>query len=128
MRPPIIFNETNKPKIEAWLDEVQNRSRERKISMKEIAQMLSEVSDYLDIPKKHLEGTFFDCDYRAQEFPKAYSKKSWSAPQSTHVQAAFNNGKWKILDIYRGDCGKTRYKIILSDSAKEALIKRFSTK
>lgn len=123
---PIIFNETNKTKIEKLLDEEQKTARVRCIEVKEMERMIKEAEDYLDIPKKYLEGTVIDCDYHAQTFPNCYK----GVPESTQFGAKFENGKWRIIWIGRYITRRAghKFEIELSDSAKEAIIKRFSTK
>lgn len=125
MKKAIIWNENNKKRIEAELNEVQKRSRARTITMNDIQSMLNKMESYLDIPKKHLEGVKFEADWNAQNFPRAYKY----SPDSTIVEGIYSKGKWRITNIYRYTTHREGHMldIELTDEAKEALVDRFST-
>ena len=115
-----------KAAVQAELDEQQYRCRERILSVAMIFGILRDVEDYLNVhPKKALEGTKVWADPFAQKFPRSYKGR----PMSTEIQAYYHNGSWRLTSICRIYCTSGhKVQITLSESAKEAIIQRMSSR
>ena len=122
----IIIRMRNEEKIMKMIRDVQGKATARTIdSFEEIAQILNEIHERLgDIPKTSLEGTLVYYDFR-QYFPSAYKY----TPESTHIDLRFHNGSWRLIRVNRGRCPSTtkdyKYEMHLSDTAKEAILRRY---
>lgn len=124
MEKEIKLTEGNESKITAVIDEVQSKSRVRTISIVDIKLALEHIENETRVTKKALEGTTVLVDENAQHFPNTYKGK----PQSTHFTARYSKGNWYITDIFRGDTftNARRFRVNLSDTAKQAVLDRMS--
>ena len=105
------------------IDSVEKRCTARTIRAEYICAAIKEIEDRLyNISKKALNGTSFGYDVHAQSFPHAYKYK----PESTQFSAKFNGKEWFVTDIWRGLCDKRKCGIILSDTAKEAMLEKIT--
>lgn len=105
--------------LESAIKAAEGKASVRKISCDDIFDAVDEVEERLSISKKAMDGViiYFDCN--AQDFPNAYKY----VPESTHFAAVYKNGSWRVTDIRRDVCNKKRICIVLTDTAKEAIIK-----
>ena len=101
----------------------EKRCKARTISTWNVIEDLIAVEDRLHITKKAMEWTTVIIDHNASTFAKAYMGMSYSIPHSTIVCAEYHNGGWILTDIRRDDCGKEKYHLRLSETAKEAILK-----
>lgn len=101
----------------------EGRATARTITAQDIVDAVERVTDELCIYKKAMEGISADIDLHAQIFPAAYKY----IPESTQFSVLFKGGYWRVTRIVRDRCGSgNRYRITLTDGAKDAIIKRFS--
>lgn len=116
----------NKPesiiKLNEAIKEAEGRATARVITAGGVLRMLERVEDYLDIPKKYLDGVEVEADINAQHFPSAYKY----IPESTQFKAVYKRGAWRITAVYRAQVkGPTMAAAIkLTEEAREAIIKR----
>lgn len=119
MTKEIIFNEKNYGKLNEELDKVQAKSRTRTISVEDMKYALESLEKKLGISKKNMNGLKIDFCYFAERYPNKYK---W-IPEGTCFTATYKNGSWRVVDIYRGNCDKTRrYEIYWTEAAKAAFI------
>lgn len=126
MKKKIIFKPENYEKINAVLEQVQGKCRERCIDVEIMREVFETIHDKIDISKRAMEGTVINVDYHADKFPNAYKY----APKSTKFVAEYHAGKWYIENIYRSETCRHSDKgicLMLSDSAKEAILDCFSS-
>ncbi len=118
----IIIKDANRDRIEAEIKKVQAKCKERLIDYDIIVRMVAEVERTLDIPKCRLKGVTVDCDWNAQEFANAYH----GTPESTQFYAEYTGTVWKLLDVSRCACrrSKSQHIVKLTDDAKAAIIER----
>lgn len=118
----IIIKDENRDRIEAELEKVQGKCRERLITYKGICDVLKEVENELAIPKKALKGVRVDIDWNAQHFAKAYKY----TPESTQFRAVHTGTAWKLTYVVRCACRvpSKGHLVTLTDEAKAAIIKR----
>lgn len=117
----IIFKEKNFDKIQKILDDVQNRCTARTITIKDMEDYLKKAEAKLELPKKYLDGVKVLIDCNAQDFPRAYKY----TPMSTYFCATYKSGSWRITDIDRGETEKIPVKIVLTQEAKDQILKKF---
>ena len=112
-------------KLQTELDCVQQNTRARNITASEIMEASQCIFEALKIPKKALNGCRFKVDLNAKNLMKYGS----SIPESTIFILEFRNGHWLVTDLFRGETHRegSNVKANLSDEAKEALIRRFSS-
>lgn len=77
----------------------------------------------INIPKKHFDGTTIYVKAFAGNFPAAYN----GIPTTTEAEFYNKNGKWFLVGLYRVNVRTTAVTCDFSDSAKEAIVKRFTT-
>ena len=94
----------------------------RKIDVKDIADDLLEINEYLGISKKAMKGTSVHVDHNAQSFPGAYK----GTPESTQFDAEFTTA-WFITDIVRDSCIRRKFALKLSETAKEEYLRNAET-
>ena len=106
------------------LTEVQKRCTARTISEDDIVRTLIEIEDDLKISKKAMDEIVAEVDINAQSFPSAYKY----IPESTHFLARYKSGSWRLTRLGRNTTKspKSAIRLLLTDAAKEALIKRFT--
>lgn len=111
-------------RLNAIIAEAQAKARVRTIDARSLADALDHIEGKLDITKKALNGTRVYIDFHAQDFPNAYK----GIPESTQVEAIYRNGSWRITWIGRRQTQRAsrRYHLELSDTAREALLNRFT--
>lgn len=116
------FEEAAQP-LTKVIKQAEGKSRERTIDASDICKGITEVEKQLQgITKKAMKGVKFGYDTNAQSFPKAYKY----IPMSTIFTAEFDGKEWRITDIYRGECGKGKCDISLTDEAKKAILEKIS--
>lgn len=120
----IIIDMAHADALQAEIDTVQKRARARTITIADIIEKCEEVSRRLDISRKALENVVFYADVNASHFPSAYN----GIPESTHFQAAFMGGKWRLIKVYRYRVSAPTMgtKIKLTDTAKIAVLARIT--
>lgn len=120
----ILINGSHTEKLTAALEEIQSRCTARTLTVSDIEWNLDKVTKELGIPKKAMTGVKLHYT-GAQQFPNAYN----GLPESTHFRAEFNGRVWVITEIFRTTCPDriNNTSVELSESAKEALLARFST-
>lgn len=109
-------------KLESILEESQKRAKTRTITLLDIKEAIEEIENNLNCTKRSLNGSKIYVDVNAQQFPSAYKY----TPISTLFTAIYKNNKWYITDISRGTCTNKKYKIILSDEAKENILQNIA--
>lgn len=116
----IIIKDSNKEKIEIELTKAQQSCTRRTIRFDDLANIIKDIEDKLDIPKKHMLGVDADVDYNAQDFPRAYKFN----PSSTHIRIKKVASGWALIDVWRGICRPStqRYILDLPDDAIMAIV------
>ena len=118
----IIIKEENKERIEKIIKEVEGKSKVRKCTYQDLITYTNRIEKNLGISKSALNGTTAWISPHGATFPKAYKY----SPQGTAFQVKFTNGTWKVIEICRGNINRDdTYRLILSESAKDAIINRF---
>lgn len=124
----IIVHERNRAKIEKAIAEAQGKSRERTITADDVFEFCTRILGMYvavyDIHKKDLEGSSFDVDRYAQDFPNAYK---WR-PMSTQFHVVYDKGRFVLLSVTRGYTRGSGKKVIadLAERTKNAIIERAS--
>ena len=120
----IVINGQHQQRLAAALESVQQKCAARTLGVGDIDHIIASVDSELRIPKKHIAGTKLYYS-GAQKFPNAYRYQ----PMSTHVFAEHNGRHWVIKGIGRHSCPDRidNITLVLSDSAKAALDKRFQS-
>lgn len=121
---PIVFKESNYPKIEDEIKAVEGKATARRITTALIAYEIAKIERELSIPKKYMKGVKAHVDYNAQSFPKAYKY----TPVSTHVKLEHTGSYWKVVDIWRDECQISGREIVLTltEDAKSAIIAKYT--
>lgn len=111
-------------KLAQILEDVQRRSKVRTIDVAAIIDSLVEIEDELDISKKAMEGITVHVDRNAQDFPSAYKY----VPESTHFEAVYKNGSWRVTKVSRDVTLRARQRITIThtEESKAALLARFT--
>lgn len=94
---PIIINDGNMAKIEAWIKEAEGKATARTIKAQDIADACQYIEKTLGIAKTHMEGVEFSVDIHAQNFPNAYKYRA----ESTQFEVIRQGGKWRVTNICR---------------------------
>lgn len=118
---PIIVDTLHLDDIDAALNAVQSRSRERLVTVKDVLDTTEKLFDLLSIPKNALNGCTFDVDLYAQHLP-------WrSSLVSTQFSLKFKRNTWYLTGVARTFVHSTKVKIIsnLTEEAKAALIDKY---
>lgn len=116
------INIDNIGKLETAIKEAEGKATARTITAPEIQYILHEIED--GIAKKKLHGTRVHYT-GAEYFPKSYKYR----PESTHWVAENINGKWYVVEIFRGICPNRRtynVEITYSETAKQAILENAS--
>lgn len=121
MTKSIIISETNKAKIDELIKIAQKGCSVRTITFSEIQKSLLSLQDRLAITKKALEGTMVIIDINYSTFPNAYK----GIPQSTAFRATFIKGNWKLIEVYRARTQSKEFTVLLSESAKSAILEGY---
>lgn len=125
----IVIKKSNAEKIMIAINAVQGRSTERIFyAYGQIEAICDSVEKRLNIIpsrgfKKAIEGTEFVYDFR-QHFPNCYK---WT-PYSSWIKCRYHKGTWRLVSYGRDECPNKYgypYKLILSDTAKEAILKEY---
>lgn len=122
----IAIKDTNKTKIDAVLNSVQEKCKVRLASYSDVVAACETIEKRLDIPARAMVGVVADVDPNAQTFPRAYREKCWGRVLSTHFTVVRTSSGWSLCGADRAACmGSTEgYSVTLTDAAKAALIKR----
>lgn len=119
------INVNDSEKLAAALEVVQKGVRARTIDYSDIMDAVEEVEARLEslLPKKCWKGIRVSCDMNAQNFPSAYSQKSWDNPKSTTFTLERGSAHWFVVDLRRRDCASVngRYVLEMSDEQKMAV-------
>lgn len=132
MKPIIIRDYTDTEtvnKINAWIDEVQKRSKVRTISAYDIIDTCKDLDKLFEIvPKKHRDGITSEVDPNAQTFPGAYRRKG--IPESTQFRLMYKNGTWRLTDVCRKRCNGETYAVrnTLPEEAKDFIVLTYETR
>ena len=126
MKKCIFVNEKNRDAIDTSFADAQKGCSARKAGYDDVISSIDAIERHLNIPKTRMMGVTADVDIHAQDFAKAYAKKSYSPPQSTHFRLERKRSGWALIGVHRSNCrgdGKTT-QLHLTDAAREAVIKR----
>ena len=106
------------------IEAAEGRATARTITAWEVVVALREVEERLSISKKAMDGVEVSIDINAQDFPRAYK---WP-PESTHFDAMYKGGYWRVTNVYRYKTQTPRFRHIvrLTEEAKRAVISRHS--
>ena len=112
---------TNTEKLKAAIKEAEGRATARTVKADDIEYIIGKVSK--GIAKAKLSGTKVYYS-GAEHFPNAYKYR----PESTHWTAENINGRWYVIDIFRGICPNriNNTMVEYSDAAKAAIIDKAS--
>ena len=117
------INIDNCQKIEQALADVQKKARERTISYEDILEAISHIEDELNISKKAMIGTKAHISLYCGHFPGAYK----GTPMGTEFDIERFSTGWFLTGVDRCSVDHTRtYRLILSESAKEAILNNAS--
>lgn len=120
----IILNVNNTAKIQNEIDTVQKLSKVRLLNIEDLNNIVikveSKLKSLLLSNKKNWEGIEVFIDTSAQTFPQAYKYIA----ESTQIRLIFKNGKWEILEIWRGRTEKEFFYIQLSELAQNIIIEK----
>lgn len=116
----VIIKKENSSRIESILDEVQKKSRVRKLKAMDILKACEKIKEFYKIPWSELKGSKFMIDLYAQDFSNRYK----GTPESTQFKIEAMNGYFKLTDVFRNDCNDSTWiiDVSLSESAKNALL------
>lgn len=122
MKKAIVLTEKNRDRIQAILDEVQEKSKARTITFDEMKDAALRVTRHLDIPTRRMKGVKALIDINAQRFPSSYK----FTPYSTQFEIEHGGSEWRIIRIERLPMWKsTKTAIItLTADAEAAVIER----
>ena len=114
----------NRDKLQAALNEVQGKSRERTITVDDIIYSVKDVEETLGIPKKYLTGIKVASDQCCQNFPNAYKY----TPYSTQFGMERTSSGWFLTWVERKPTKRAGnyYNLELTEAAKSALVDRFT--
>ena len=114
----------NRDKLQAALNEVQGKSRERTITVDDIIYSVKDVEDNLKIAKKAMIGVKVESDQCCQNFPNAYKH----TPYSTQYGMERTTGGWFLTWVERRPTKRAgnQYNLELTEAAKMALVDRFT--
>ncbi len=105
----------------------EGRAKERRISVEDIINALTEVDERLSIISTRTDavGTIVHVDVNAQRFPSAYKY----VPESTHFSAELKRDGWRIVSIFRERTKgpKGRITMELTAATKARIVERVST-
>lgn len=123
----IIINDSNEGKINAVIKEVEGKATARTITYRHIEYMIRTFElKFKFTTKKNWEGIEIECDYHAQEFPRAYK---WN-PESTQFRIVRRGGKWRLTCVYRSFCTTSPYRRfvvrIMPDELKNEILEKFT--
>ena len=116
---------TDVEKINAALEDVQNRCSARTVDAADVAKICERVEERLGISKRAMDGITVVADCHAQQFPSAYRY----TPESTHVYLMYRRGAWYMTDARRESCWSPTVgvRVNLTDAAREAIVQRCVT-
>ncbi len=114
----------NRDKLQAALNEVQGKSRERTITVDDIIYSTRDVEEELKIPKKYMVGINVESDQCCQNFPNAYKY----TPYSTQYGMERTSSGWFLTWVDRKPTKRSgnQYNLTLTEDAKKALVERFT--
>lgn len=106
------------------IKEEEGRATARTITAEEVVDELERIETRLGIAKKALNGVRVLVDMNAQSFPNAYKY----TPESTHFEATFKNGSWRVTNIYRLRCcsPNKRVEVAHTEESRKAVIERMT--
>ena len=106
--------------LAAAIDQAQRGARVRTIVVSEVIDFVKKIENYLNISGAAMKGTSAIINVNAQKFPNAYH----GVPESTYFKVERTAGGWFVTNIYRDICGNKAFQITLSDTAKDAYLKK----
>ena len=111
--------------VESMIKEAEGRSTVRKITYADIVYALTKIENHIlrFSKKSDAVGTKAYVDINTQAFPRAYKYM----PESTHFEAELKSGGWKIVRVYRYECGRELFRLELSEKTKENMVSFVST-
>ena len=111
----IIIKSENLDKIQTVIDEVQKRSRTRKIRVSDVVNAVRYVEERLFlVPKKYWNGTTATVNENAQKFAMAY----YGTPEATIFKLEYRSNAWHLVDVYRGICTDKRIRCTYTEEIK----------
>ena len=119
------INLSSTTKLQDALDKVQEKSRERNITVTDIIGASEEVYKHLNsfLPKKYIKNCTVVCNLNAFTPPNAYK----GIPQATCFTLVYSGSGWFVTSITRAPAsGTKRFHINLTDEAKLKLAENFS--
>ena len=104
------------------IEAAQRNAIVRTITAEGVIKAIETVNNKLGISKLALKGVEVTIDINAQTFPKSYN----GIPESTIFTAVHNGIDWYLINVRRSRCRSfnSRYVVILTDEAKQAIINR----
>lgn len=111
-------------KLSTAIKETEERASVRRLDATEVIVTLTDIDAHLGrfSTKTDAVGTVAVVNLSAQSFPSAYHY----VPMSTHFEAVKTSGGWKITNIYRDHCGKTKVKLTLTEATKAKMAETLS--
>lgn len=101
----------------------EGRATARTITAGNILDTLDYIERELKISKKAMNGIHIRADINAQKFPGAYKY----IPESTHFQATYKNGSWRITSITREVCRQGMHiEVTHTEESRKAILDRMS--
>lgn len=117
------ININNKEKIEAALNEVQNRAKARTISYEDILEAIENIEKKLNISKKAMIGIRARVSLHCERFSGLYK----GIPMGTEFTIQRFPSGWFLVGVSRDNVDHSRtYCLVLSESAKEAILNNAS--
>lgn len=109
--------------LKAAIEEAEGRSRERRITPRDVVQWVETIDCELDISKASMKGVTARVVDGAQHFPSAYKY----TPEATAFWMEHNGRSWSVTRIERVPCNfQHKVELSLTDAAKAAVISRVS--
>jgi hypothetical protein len=114
----------NRDKIQKALDAVQQKCKERTITVDDIIYSVKDIQDNLKIAKKAMIGIKVESDQCCQNFPNAYKY----TPYSTQYVMECTSTGWFLTWVDRKPTKRSgnQYNLTLTEDAKKALVERFT--
>lgn len=109
--------------LTAAIKEAEGRATARTITAADIIDTLNDIEHELRISKKAMNGIHIRADINAQKFPGSYKY----IPESTHFQATYKNGSWRITSITREVCRQGMHiEVTHTEESRKAILDRMS--
>ena len=121
-----FFKKKDEKALTAKLNELQERCKERLLSVEDCISRLNKVDSFLNITNKAMTGTKVIVHSDMQQLPKCYKYQA----NSTKAVFVYDGRHWCFVSAYRNRMIQKgigyHCEIEMSDTAREAVLKRYT--